>query len=612
MGRTKDSKGKVLSDDLLAQRAYVQKLDQQKFDFGLVFENAFVRGMRDIGYKSTGTAVNELIDNAIQAEATSVHVLLGYNPRNRTQKKPDMIAVVDNGHGMDPTMIRASVLWGGSHRADKDDRTGFGRYGYGLPSACVSMSEVYSVYSKTADGVWHKVTIDLPAIGRGELRNQNGHVVAPEPRAEEPPEWVLAHMKKALPGMASGTAVVIEEIDRLDFQTTQNLRDFFLRCFGVTYRNFLREVSLYVDDKKVEAIDPLFITEGAKFYDEDDDRAEALDPLMIEVKNRESREVAGTVKVRFSYMPPTFGRVPEDKSKERGRNNKRFEVIKEYYGIKVLRHGRYIDSIVSKCPWTKFQNNDYYIGVEIDFPPVLDEEFSITTSKQQVVLSQRMWDILENNGVYNAIKQMRKRWGTESESLKDQRETTKEEKRPSEHAMEEVQKLLTPRTAESPEEKQKSEENLDRDAKEKAKKAGIPVETVKRELELEAQGRPFKVEFVNHPGAPFYRVEQVGGQKVLYINRAHRFYTEVYAAAGSTRHGRYGLEITLLVLGDCELRASPELKAFYEAERAEWSKYLNLALDRLSQWENAEDRKAGTMEYADAEAAEAVRKTDGE
>jgi hypothetical protein len=604
------SEGKVtvLSEDLAAQRAYVKKLENQRFDFGLVFENAFVRGMRDIGYKSTGTAINELIDNSIQAEATALHVLMGYEPRNRSQKKPDRLAVIDNGHGMDPTMIRAAVLWGGSHRADKDDRTGFGRYGYGLPSACVSFGQIYSVYSKTSDGSWNKVTIDLPAIGRGELRNVNGHVVAPEPNAEEPPQWVMDHIAKVLPGLESGTVVVIEEIDRLDFKTTQNLRDFFLRIFGVTYRNFLRAVSIFLDDKKVEPIDPLFITEGSKFYNEDDDRAEPLDPLIIEVKDRVSKQAAGVVKVRFSYMPPTFLRV--DKQKERGQSNTRFEIRKEYNGINILRYGRYIDTVTSKCPWTTFQNNDRYIGVEIDFPPVLDEEFSITTSKQQVVLSQRMWDILENNGVYSAIAQMRKRWATENAALRDTREAAKEVKRPSEYAMEDVQRLLT-RYPGTPEEKQKGQENLDREARDKAKRAGLPIETVKRELELEAHGRPFKVEFVSHPGAPFYRVEQVGGQKVLYINRAHRFYSEIYAEPDSSGHSRYGLEILLFVLGDCELRASSEVRSFYESERAEWSKYLGLALDRLSQWENTEDKLAVVSEEAEAYAAENQRKAAG-
>ena len=111
--------------------------------------NAFVKGMRDIGYKSTAFALDELIDNSIQAGARKIHVAFGYAGKG-SEKKPDMLAIVDDGHGMDPLMVRASVIWGGTHR--HNDRTGFGRYGYGLPSACVSIGRRYSVFSKVADG----------------------------------------------------------------------------------------------------------------------------------------------------------------------------------------------------------------------------------------------------------------------------------------------------------------------------------------------------------------------------------------------------------------------------------------------------------------------------
>lgn len=598
----------VVSEDLLKQREYQRKLQEDGFDFGLVFANAFVRGMRDIGYKSTATALHELIDNSIQAEADNVHVLLGYNPDNKSQKKPDKLAVIDNGHGMDPLMIRASVLWGGTHR--ENDRTGFGRYGYGMPSACVSIGQQYSVYSLVSDGDgWHNVTIDLEAISRDEYRNHNGHVIAPEPKAGDPPEWVMQYIKEHFGNSQHGTVVIIDKIDRLTYSTTQNLRDFFFQQFGITYRNFIRQVKLHVDGKLVEPIDPLFITEGFRFYDVDEDRAEALEPHMIEVKDRDKKEIAGIIKVRYSYMPPTFLRTPEDKLKGGGNKlNERFPIRKDNNGVIVLRAGRQIDVVNSKCPWTTFQNNDRYIGVEVDFPPVLDEDFSITTSKQQIVIKQRIWDILENNGVYDAISQMRKRYLKESAAIKAEPVKAEEEKRPSEHAMEEAQVLapISP-TPETPEQKKTGQDKLNREADKRSKQTGVPAEDIIRQLIAEAQGRPFKVEFIDHPGAPFYRMEQIGGQKVLYINRAHRFYSEIYVASYSTPHSRAGLETLLFVMGDCELKANPEIKLFYERERGLWSNYLNTALDKLSKWENTNDNMAADLEAAEAEQAEKER-----
>src|SRR3954466_15743372 len=96
---------------LAAQRAYLEQGDAPG-KFGLIVPEAFVRGIRDLGYRSTGDALAELIDNAVQAYADRVNVLFGFEGGG-SLKKPSQLAVLDNGHGMDPEMIRRAVLWGG-------------------------------------------------------------------------------------------------------------------------------------------------------------------------------------------------------------------------------------------------------------------------------------------------------------------------------------------------------------------------------------------------------------------------------------------------------------------------------------------------------------------
>lgn len=596
----------AISEDLKRQREYVKRLLDSDFDFGLVLADAFVKGMRDIGYKNTGTAVDELIDNSKQGEATSVHVLLGHED---SQKKPAKLAVIDDGHGMDPTMIRAAVLWGGTHR--HNDRQGFGRYGYGLPSACVSIGQRYTVYSLVEGGQWHKVTIDLKAIEAYFREGNVGHIIVPEAEPSELPSWISEYVVKHFDTLSHGTVVIVEDIDRLTYRTTQNLREFFLQHFGVTYRNVIREMRLFVDGKKVDAIDPLFTTPGARFYDIDDDRAEALPPMNIEIKDRNTKEPAGVIKVRFSYMPPTFFRAPEDKLKGRGgKLNPRFTIRKDNNGIIVLRAGRQIDVARSQCPWTTFQNNDRYIGVEVDFTPTLDEEFSITTSKQQVVLSQRIWDILEENGVYDAISQMRRRFAKDSKTIEVGRDS-EERERASEAAMKAAQKYVNRnQTEESAEEVQEGEENLEREAKRLADESGLPPDVVKEGLKKKVSGRKFRVDFVDHPGAPFYYLERIGGQKVLFINKAHEFYTEFYAAPDSTPTMRFRLEVLLFVFGDCELRATAQdFRRFYQVERAEWTKYLSIALQELSDWDTKDDDAQANAEMVDAADNQAARQT---
>ena len=79
--------------------------------------SAFVEGMRDSGYKSTATAIDELVDNAIQAQAKRVDVIYDVSNPQGNQHDLGRIAVADNGHGMEPEMIRAAVLWGGTRES---------------------------------------------------------------------------------------------------------------------------------------------------------------------------------------------------------------------------------------------------------------------------------------------------------------------------------------------------------------------------------------------------------------------------------------------------------------------------------------------------------------
>src|SRR3954470_10849086 len=136
-------------DSLRAQRQLIEKLEADHFGWDLMIGDAFVRGMRDIGYKSTAFALAELGDNSIQAGATKIDVVFGFDKG----AKPTKLAIVDNGYGMQPKMVGASLIWGAGTRME--NRDGFGKYGYGLPSASVSQCFRVEVYSKTADGQWH-------------------------------------------------------------------------------------------------------------------------------------------------------------------------------------------------------------------------------------------------------------------------------------------------------------------------------------------------------------------------------------------------------------------------------------------------------------------------
>lgn len=230
---------------LTAQRAYVYESAAKRSNFGLLVPEVFVRGIRDIGYRSNGGAVAELVDNAVQAYADRIEVLFGYEGTS-SSKKPAQLAVLDNGHGMEPDMIRMSVMWGGTHR--ENDRSGLGRYGYGLPCSSVSLGRRFTVLSKVAGGRLHGVTLDLDEITGGGYTNAHGEIIVPLAAPVELPAFVADAVERSFPeGWESGTVILIDKLDRLEWSTSQGLRENLCRQLGVTYHKLRSEAALFVD-----------------------------------------------------------------------------------------------------------------------------------------------------------------------------------------------------------------------------------------------------------------------------------------------------------------------------------------------------------------------------
>ena len=578
----------MTTSSLQQQKKYVDELKQRQFNFGLTVGDAFVRGIRDIGYRHTGAALDEQIDNSYQAGADQVHVVFGFDA-TPSNKKPSELAVIDNGHGMEPDMIRAAVTWGGTHR--ENDRSGFGRYGYGLPTSAISQGRRYTVYSKVEGSGLHAVTIDLDEIANGDYTDDRGHIVVPEPRQAQLPSFVLdyieEHMDEEWP---YGTVVVMENLDKLSRTTKQVLHRFLMDHFGIIYHKVRGDFEILVNGERVEAIDPLFVTPGYRYYDLDEQRAEELPPITIEVKDPDTKKVEGKIGVRMSCMPPDFASVDKMRPAARGNANERFRILERYNGLIFARNGRIID-VVTRNPITVLQNNDRYIKVEIDFPAVLDEHFNISTSKQRIDVSETIWDRLREAGLGKAIEQLRGKARERRAEMRERRERNKEDKRASEEAMDRTATMTDskPNRGDNERREKRGDEGLERETARRARDTGQEPAAVRRELELEVAGRAYKVGFDYFLGAPFFRVEQIGGTKCLFINKASRFFNEVHSGPKSTPEVRAALELLLFSIGDRMLDVQDDKRDWYQFEVSEWSRKMEVALGQLGQQDGGVD-----------------------
>lgn len=586
------------------QRRYVESQKSKGGGLGVVFQNAFISGMRDIGYKNPAWALAELIDNSIQASAQRIEVRFGYDQNNKSKAKPDQIALIDDGAGMIPEMISYAVRWGGTDR--EGDRHGFGRFGFGLPSASVSMASRYTVYSKTRDSGWFAVTIDLNELASlGTDATKADALLQPKPVTL--PMWLLTEQEAesgvVVGSLASGTIIVLEDLDRLRRENgwilSKSLKAKLLDYFGVIYRHWVSEIQFVVEGAKCEAIDPLFLMPGGRHYDETSVMAKAVKTKAFEVTTQGGE--TGMVRIRAAILPSLFSWATPDDLTSESKKNKRWDIIKreEYNGLAICREGRQIDVVSPN--WTKFQNYDRFIKIEVDFDPALDEYFGVTTSKQQISIDEVMWDKLKSSGkeagnLVSLVSEMRRDWGNQNDLLKAAKENLGmkvETPLPSGEAMLAAEKFKTRTPHMTSEKREEAERNLKDKIEEEAKVKGKTHEEAKREVEAHIARRPWDIEFKAMDEAPFYIPKRLGVQKVITVNTSHPFYAKVYNEATMDRSA---WEVLLFVLADGEIDASGERATFYKAERLNWSEMLRHALDHLVADSTVVDRGASKVE----------------
>lgn len=592
-------------DTIERQKAYVAKEKAKGGAQGVVFQEAFIRGMRDLGYKDPSWAMSELIDNSVQAGATTIDIRLGFDNDNATQaKNPSQIALVDDGTGMHPEMIGYAVRWGGTDRLD--DRHGFGRFGYGLPSACVSIACKYAVFSKVKGGEWYAVHIDLQKLAKASSDPKATEEML-TPKATPLPAWLLAEGAVNLNHLESGTVIVLEDLDRLKGMTgwvqVKALKQKLLNQFGIIYRHWIPEVRILVDAVECESVDPLFLLPHARFADETPVKAKKVIQTVFDVPTRDGK-ASGTVKIRASYLHPQFSwATPEDLASEKKKSKRWDQVlapVRGLNGLLICREGRQID--VVQPTWTKFQNYDVYLKIEIDFDPVLDEYFSITTSKQQIRIDDDMIERLradgKNSGGLNSlIADIRRQFKEDSEKLRAKIKNLAKEKAtelPSANAMMEAERFKTKTPRVSPETREEAERNLNEAVTTRAKETGRTEEEAREQIQEEVKKRPWDIEFQAIDEGPFYIPRRMGEQKRIVLNTAHPFYSRLYAKAPGDVTS--ALEVLLFVLADGEIDADGHRALFYKSERHFWSEQLSHALTSLVSQASLDDETSLSME----------------
>jgi len=238
-----------------------------------------IEPFRDNGYKSTDTAIAELIDNSIQSGLekngseniikliVDIICIEKFNDSlNRSQI--DKIAVLDNAGGMNVDTLSIALGFGqGTHRIASKQK-GMGKFGMGLPNSSISQCKRTDVYSWTKKNEYYHSYIDIDLIISGEQK------FLPEPKQIELPDDVKKIIEEKELG-ESGTLVLWSRLDRCRWKQSKTIAANTELLVGRMYRKFINENKVKIRfnayggsggssykeifSKEVRANDPMFL-----------------------------------------------------------------------------------------------------------------------------------------------------------------------------------------------------------------------------------------------------------------------------------------------------------------------------------------------------------------
>lgn len=612
------------SDRLLTeverQQKYLDRLPEN-YAFPLFNAAQALESQRRSGYRNTAAAAREIVDNAMEAGAKRIDICFEKPTKRKAYQRTDSIssvAFIDNGPGMLPKMAQYALSWGAGTHFDEPDF--IGKFGFGLPNASINQTRLVEVYTKITGAK----TVTKAWLDARDVKDHGLQEIS-EPIESELPAFVQKYLDKKGLAFEHGTVVVWVDPDRITYRTGALLREHLVDDFGVTYRYLLDKAEIHVEGSKVEPVDPLFLTKGARYFVEDAKGGSKMErDWNIPVKYARDEEgtltltrvedsseldpddptieALGAIYIRVARFP--YGFAEHTKGKAETDGHRRFEIRKTRRGMSFIRAGREIETVdvfpksmrdqaKGLGDWPLLQSYAYHWGAEVRFDPGLDEVFGITNDKQTVRPIEDLWRLLTSedvdkqlrleNGFQRTMRRDERKSLEAAEAAKSDTATTAETAAAQADAIAGTKPKVTDRA------KNQVRSELDKAAKKRAKIDKVSIDAARKALEDQAKARPYVIDFYDEPRGPFYKPEwQTGGQVAVLINRDHAFFQTLYSPLLKLPNGteaKQALDLLLITLARAELSIEDETcAAWYETQREQaWSPFLANAYKMLEQ-----------------------------
>jgi hypothetical protein len=515
-------------------RAVLTRALKENASVPLFLAQTFVQSLRDVGYNSTTSALQEHVDNAIEAGATEIRVFI--RERGKRHDSETDVMVYDNGRGMAPNVLKVATSFGGS--LTFGNRTAIGRFGMGMKTASLSMSPVMELYSWQEPKAVYSMILDTHAIGR----ERTNVIELSDPKFSDslPPEVATFFTRpmnfpkdKADQNLmardeaelwdrlgAHGTIIYMPECDHLTYDRDRKLVEHATKEMARVYRRHIASgLKIYVNNRRIEAYDPTYAMVTARHTRVDGLKTKTsrlVDKKEVDIPIADNKAEAAKAIVKLYALPiEEWGELPRKVQK----NDLH---LFDGFNVSILRNDREVFAGFMPGIGVPRHAVANWLRVEIDFPGVLDEAFGIAANKQGVRPKSYVIEAINNKAgdEISTLAEEIKRFQSKRATERSGSAPTPSEARASEADAFLADQLDVPLT---PEEQVQIEANL----------RGLAVGLM-RDGETEEQAYQrinssrYIIAYRSDQYWPFYHVEHKFGRIILTINTAHPFFSELY------------------------------------------------------------------------------------
>lgn len=575
--------------------------------------------LRNSGYKDIESAMAEIVDNSIQAEASNVLVIIKDRvPSWGRRSQVYEVAFLDDGTGMSPEWVQGCLRFGNGTRRNSK---GMGKFGVGLPQSSLYACPRVEVYS-WQDSVenTYSAFLDIEKISNGEQVK-----IEPAKKTSVPDEY-LKYIKRGLKLCNTefdfsqhGTLVLWRTCDNVVPSTVSALFKRLSFSFGKKYRHLIcknqSNIFLIHDTKdqyneKVMPNDPLFLMSNNIVLGDPANPEKlcrksneaGLEPIFkpyctefcpdgvftqpIKYWDRETKTAKeGKVTLTFSIVKEKFYDVEHMTNPNPG-NTPMGAFVGQLEGISVVREGREID--FGEFGFYSDKNSPFHRwwGCEISFERDLDQVFKVANNKQHVELIKLdgadyeeeefkpVWLQLEKI-ITDKISQMQKR----NKELRKGSRTNSSTTTPAEETATKAEEGSDVSTESGEIRKTKTDEELKKAAEEILQERGNESPQEEETQQLLLQKVVIQEEDVSKYTSDLFMLSVDTGICICTINTSSLYYDRYVTGMGD--EAKLAFELLLASFVRTIDEAAPEKRPSYKKLMSEWNFKLNKYLSEF-------------------------------